>query len=70
MGDIDGAIKAFCRATFINPQDADAHYNSGGLLSKQGHLDDAAENYIRVIAMQPDYVNAHYNLGNLFKELR
>ena len=46
------------------------HYNSGGLLSKQGQLDDAAENYIKVIAMQPDYVNAHYNLGNLFKELR
>jgi len=47
MGDIDGAIKAFCRATFINPQDADAHYNLGVLLSKQGRLDDAAENYIK-----------------------
>ena len=69
MGEVDGAIKAFRRAIFINPQNADAHYNLGVLLRNQGHLNDAVENYIKVTAIQPDYINAHYNLGNILKEL-
>jgi predicted O-linked N-acetylglucosamine transferase (SPINDLY family) len=51
------------KALSIRPDSADAHYNMGVTLQKQGKLEETIEAYNKAIALKPDYANAYYNMG-------
>ena len=48
----------------IKPTFAEAHYNLGNALRKQGKLDKAVTSYQKAIAIKPNYAEAHSNFGN------
>jgi tetratricopeptide (TPR) repeat protein len=65
------AILSFKQAIWIDPDDADAHYNLGNAYGESGRYEEAIEPYKQVLRINPDYTgwykkkrrNAHYNLG-------
>jgi predicted O-linked N-acetylglucosamine transferase (SPINDLY family) len=56
------------KALSIRPDSADAYYNMGVTLQKQGKLEGAIEAYNKAIALQPDYADAYYNMGIALQE--
>jgi Flp pilus assembly protein TadD len=62
-GQIDAAIAAWRRALELDPVDAKAHNNLGGLLLRQGKLDSAATHFTRALEANPELINARNNLG-------
>jgi predicted O-linked N-acetylglucosamine transferase (SPINDLY family) len=56
------------KALSIRPDSADAHYNMGVTLQKQGKLEEAIEAYNKAIALKPDYANAYNNMGTALQE--
>jgi predicted O-linked N-acetylglucosamine transferase (SPINDLY family) len=62
------AEAAFANALAIKPIDAEAHYNLGVALQKQGRRTDAARAYQRALVFDPRFADAHFNLGVLFTE--
>ena len=62
------AEAAFARGLALNPIGAEAHYNLGVALQKQGRHNDAARAYQRALAFAPDLADAHFNMGVVFQE--
>jgi len=56
------------KAPAIKPNHADAYYNMGIILTKQGKLEEAIVAYNKAISSQPDYADAYYNMGIVLKE--
>ncbi|MBV8278300.1 MAG: tetratricopeptide repeat protein [Verrucomicrobia bacterium] len=61
---MDEAVAQYQRALEINPNDAEAHYNLGLVLFRNGQLDKAIAQYQKGLEINPNYVQAHNNLGN------
>ncbi|NWF84473.1 MAG: tetratricopeptide repeat protein [Bryobacteraceae bacterium] len=57
------AVAAWREALKLEPKDAKALNNLGGLLLKQGRLDEAVEYFRQALASDPDLVDAHNNMG-------
>jgi tetratricopeptide (TPR) repeat protein len=57
------AIENYQKAIQLNPEYADAYYNLGNALYRQGQLEQAIENYQKAIQLNPEYADAYYNLG-------
>ena len=56
------------QALALRPDFAEAHYNLGNVLLKQGRLDEATARYEHALTLRPDYSDAHYNLGFILRE--
>ena len=62
------AEAAFANALALKPTDAEAHYNFGVALQKQGRRNEAARAYQRALAFDPGFPDAHFNLAVVFQE--
>ena len=62
-GQIDAAIAEWRRALKLDPDDARARNNLGGILLEQGRLDESAAEFRRALKVKPDLVEARNNLG-------
>jgi tetratricopeptide (TPR) repeat protein len=47
----------------LKPDYADAYYNLGIALLRQGKLDEATRSWLQTLRIKPDYADAHFNLG-------
>ena len=64
--DWEDSIESYKQATRINPDDADAHFNLGGVYGKSGMYKEAIEAYKQAIRIDTDFAQAHYNLGIVY----
>ena len=60
IGKFSDALHANQKVVRLLPQDADAHYASGNILSKLGRLEQAQASYKRAVALKPDFAVAHH----------
>lgn len=63
--DVPGAIGEYRKALALNPENAIAHCNLGGLLINQGRTVEGAAHLSEAIRLDPESYSAHYNLGRL-----
>ena len=63
------AIRAYKKATELNPRAVGAFINLGTIYYHQGSLEDAEQNYRSAMALNPGSALVHFNLGNLLEEL-
>ncbi len=63
------AVAAFQKNVELMPEDAEAHFNLGVVLKREGRFEEAASSYRRALAIRVDYAEAHSNLGNVLKDL-
>jgi tetratricopeptide (TPR) repeat protein len=68
LGRLADAENGFRKAAELNPTSADACYNIGVTLQKQGKLDEAVAAYHRALEIKPAYAEVYNNLGNTLKE--
>ncbi|WP_161491954.1 tetratricopeptide repeat protein [Bradyrhizobium centrolobii] len=64
------AIDQFDKATFYNPNFADAYASKGNCLEKLGRFDDALVAYDKALSIKPDLENAWLGRGNAFRNLK
>jgi tetratricopeptide (TPR) repeat protein len=62
-GDVDGFIEGCREALRQDPDLADAHYNLGVGLYRQGDVAEAVRQWERAVRLAPDYAAAQFNLG-------
>lgn len=63
------AVNSFKKAISINPNYAEAYYNSGNSQRLLGHLKEAVKSYQSAIKIKSNYPQAHNNLGVTFQDL-
>ncbi len=63
--DVDGAVQEYRKALEVNPANAVAHSNLGGLLVNQGQIDEGVAHLLEAIRLDPNDGTPHYNLGML-----
>ena len=63
IGSINLAIDNFQRAVNLKPDYAEAHYNLGVVLQKNGEDEEAYKSYEKAIAIKHAYPQAHNNIG-------
>jgi Flp pilus assembly protein TadD len=59
----EAAIAGWQRALALDPEDARARTNLGGIFLRQGRAAEAAAEFRRALAAKPDSAEAHNNLG-------
>ncbi|MFH1369830.1 MAG: tetratricopeptide repeat protein [Planctomycetota bacterium] len=62
-GEIERAIEYYKKAIWIDPANAEAHYNLGNTYLAQERPAEAAGEYEKAIEAKPDYSKAYGNLG-------
>jgi Flp pilus assembly protein TadD len=62
-GQVDAAIAEWHRALKLDPKDAKALNNLGGLLLRQGKMDAAVAYFRQALESNPDLIDAHNNMG-------
>jgi Flp pilus assembly protein TadD len=67
-GDLAEAKRWFLRALELDPKDASAHFNLGGLHDRAGLEDGAILHYRQAIALKRKHLNARINLTRLLTE--
>lgn len=65
---IPRAIRAYQKATELNPRAVGAFINLGTIQYHQGLLEEAERNYRAALVLQPGSALVHFNLGNLLEE--
>ena len=66
-GSLPEAIKAYQKATELDPSFFEAHYNLGLALTGSGALSTALAAYEGALAIRPDSLDARYNFALLLK---
>ena len=64
-GDTAGAVRQFKKALELNPQNAVAHSNLGGVLVTQGLVEEGVSHLNEAIRLDPANGGPYYNLGML-----
>ncbi len=64
-GDVHGAMREYRKALKMNPENAIAHSNLGGLLVNEGVAAEGAFHLSEAIRLNPENYSAHYNLARL-----
>jgi tetratricopeptide (TPR) repeat protein len=62
-GEIERAIECYKKAIWIDPANAEAHYNFGNIYLAQDRPAEAAGEYEKAIKAKPNYSKAYANLG-------
>ncbi len=70
LGEHHQALAFFQRATSLQPEQANYHYNLGSCLQFSGQFDGAEAAYERAIALQPDHYRSHSSLSQLRRQTR
>lgn len=65
VGDSDGAVQAYCRATELAPDMWQAWFNRGTCLRRMHRLEEAMECLLAAIRLKPDHDIAYERLGLL-----
>ena len=65
---IPRAIRAYQKATQLNPRAVGAFINLGTIHYHQGAFDEAEQSYRAALALNPESALVHFNLGNLLEE--
>lgn len=68
-GRSDQAVDCFAEAMRRDPSDANAGFNLGDLLYRQGAYLDAAQMYEHALRLQPGHADGWFTLGNCFAQL-
>lgn len=63
--DTEGAIQQYRQALELNPRNAVAQSNLGGLLVTQGRIDEGVAHLTQALQLDPTIGGPHYNLGML-----
>ena len=63
--DVAGAIGKYKQALELNPKNAIAHSNLGGVLAAEGAVQEGVSHLQEAIRLDPKNSSAHYNLGRL-----
>lgn len=66
--DIKAAIASFQKAYEIDPKDASAHFNIGGIYDRANQPEQAMERYRHALAINKRHMNARLNLARLLAE--
>jgi tetratricopeptide (TPR) repeat protein len=61
------AEKAFRAALAERPDDAEWHYNLGGVLAALNRFDEATTEFLRAKELDPDLPEPHLGLGSIYK---
>ncbi len=69
MGREDAALACYAESVSLNPGFADAQYNLGTLLLRQGKLNEAVSHFEAALATRPRDSRAHNNLADAFFRL-
>ena len=70
MGDVEGALAAFDRATVLDGKFASAFSNKGNALHILGRYPEALVNCERAVALEPQDAGAHYNRAQTLHALK
>ncbi|MBI2819217.1 MAG: tetratricopeptide repeat protein [Acidobacteria bacterium] len=65
---IPKAVRAYQKATELNPRALGAFINLGTIHYHQGSLEEAERSYRAALALNPGSALVHFNLGNLLEE--
>ena len=65
-GSYEPAIRAFTRATELDPNNPEAWRRLAGTYNKANRTDEAIATYRRAMAAQPNYFSNYLSLGNLY----
>ena len=65
-GDIEGAMREYRQALVVNPNNAVAHSNLGGLLVTRGKVEEGVRHLSEALRLDPENGAAFYNLGMLY----
>jgi tetratricopeptide (TPR) repeat protein len=68
-GNFDFAHESYLKATIINPDFAEAHFNLAGTHHKLGDFEKSIASFQKSISIKSDFHDAHYSLGKVFQEL-
>ena len=66
IDEFDNAIKAYCDAIKINPENAKAYCKCGMALWEKDYTEEAIVAYHKAIALNPEYSIAYNNLGVIY----
>jgi protein O-mannosyl-transferase len=61
--DIEEAVHHLRESLRINPDDAEAHNNMGGVYQREGRYEDAIREHEEALRLNPQLVEARYNIG-------
>jgi tetratricopeptide (TPR) repeat protein len=62
-GDLDGAVDEYRANLRLQPANAKAHADLGGILDKKGDIEEAIAEYREAVRLKPKDANAHYGAG-------
>lgn len=65
-GDVENALASFTKATTLNPEFAEAHYNKGVAEHELGHDEASKESFATALFLKEDYLSAHYSLALVY----
>lgn len=68
-GNYEDAIRAYDKATLINPQLFEPYYNKGNALAALGRHSEAISVYNLAISLRPESYSSHYNKGNSLRKI-
>ena len=66
LDDYDNAIKAYCDAIKINPENAKSYCKCAMALWEKDYTEEAIVAYHKAIELNPDYAIAYNNLGVIY----
>jgi tetratricopeptide (TPR) repeat protein/ADP-heptose:LPS heptosyltransferase len=68
LGKLEEALKAFQKATVLNPTHAESYNNLGSTFQDLGMLDEAIVAHKTSLSLKNDFAECYYNLGNALKD--
>lgn len=68
LGKLEEALKAFQKATVLNPTHAESYNNLGITFQDLGMLDEAIVAHKTSLSLKNDFAECYYNLGNALKD--
>lgn len=68
-GELNTAVTALRKAVRLNPMFAEAHYELGKGLAKEGQTSEAVKELRMSLELKPELAGSHYQLGRIFEKM-